>query len=65
MGYDAINAIGTVLGAIATSAACIVALYLGLRKPKKSLSISVNFYEKTHVVNKVVNPQYFSFRLKR
>lgn len=58
MDYDAINAIGTVLGAIATSVACIVALYLGLRKPKKSLSISVNFYEKTHVVDKVINPQY-------
>lgn len=58
MNYDAINAIGTVLSAIATSGACIVALYLGLRKPKKSLSIRVNFYEKSHVVNKVIDPQY-------
>lgn len=58
MDHDTINAIGTVLGAIATSAACIFALYLGLRKPKKSLSISVNFHEKTHVVNKVIDPRY-------
>lgn len=57
MNYDAINAIGTVLSAIATSSACIVALYLGLRKPKKNLSIRVNFYEKSHVVNKVIDPR--------
>ena len=45
MSWEAIQGIDTICGAAATFFAALVALYFGLRKPKKSLSISVNFYE--------------------
>ena len=56
--WEAIQAIGTIFGAAATFLAALIALYLGLRKPKKSLSISVNFYEKSHVRDDVLSPDY-------
>lgn len=56
MNWEAIQAIGTVCGAAATFFAALVALYFGLRKPKRSLSINVNFYEKSHILNDLLSP---------
>ncbi|MDD6785374.1 MAG: hypothetical protein PUD81_03840 [Eggerthellales bacterium] len=58
MNYEAISAVGTVFGAIATSTASVIALYLGLRKPKKNLSISTHFYEKSCVIAQVIEPRF-------
>lgn len=58
MSWEAIQGIDTICGAAATFFAALVALYFGLRKPKKSLSISVNFYEKSHIINDLFSPDY-------
>ncbi|MEC4185082.1 hypothetical protein VJ918_09705 [Adlercreutzia sp. R21] len=58
MNWEAIQAIGTICGAAATFFAALIALYFGLRKPKRSLSISVNFYEKSHILNDIFSPDY-------
>lgn len=58
MSWEAIQGIGTICGATATFFAALVALYFGLRKPKKSLSISVNFYEKSHIISELFSADY-------
>lgn len=58
MDWVQVQAIGALLGAFATFFAAAIALYLGLRKPRKHLSINVNFYEKKHVLARLVNPRY-------
>ena len=58
MSWEAVQAIGAIFGAAATFSASLIALYLGLRKPKRSLSISVNFYERCHILNDAFSPDY-------
>lgn len=58
MNWDAIQAFGTIYSAMATLFASLVALYLGLRKPKKDLSINAYFYEKSHVLDNLIQPDY-------
>lgn len=58
MDWNAIQAIGTIFGATATFFAALIALYLGLRKPKRTLFISAYFYEKRHVLSGVISPNY-------
>lgn len=58
MNWEAFRVSVTICGAAATFFAALITLYLDLCKPKKTLSISVNIYEKNHILNDLFSPDY-------
>ena len=57
MDSELIAAYSSIFGSIATFLSTAVALYLGLRRPRKSLLINSYFYEKSHVLRGKIEPR--------
>lgn len=58
MDWNQVQAIGSLLSALATFSAAMIALYLGLRKPAKRLSIETYFYEKSQIDCGAIAPDH-------
>lgn len=58
MDSELIAAYSSIFGAVATFLSTVVALYLGLRRPRKSLLINSYFYEKSQILRGAIEPRY-------
>lgn len=58
MDSELIAAYSSILGSVATFLSTIVALYLGLKKPRKSLSINSYFYKKSQAICGAIELRY-------
>lgn len=58
MDSELIAAYSSIFGAVATFLSTVVALYLGLRRPRKSLLINSYFYEKSQILRGAIEPCY-------
>lgn len=58
MDSELIAAYSSIFGSVATLLSTVAALYLGLKRPRKSLSINSYFYEKSQALRGAIEPRY-------